>query len=74
MIAAAEEVHHRLAAVKDDVADRPDRILGPQLGERVPVVVVEEQRILGAEIADLLLRDQVLERVHLAPPAVRFPI
>jgi len=64
--AAAEEVHHRLAAVEDGVADRPDGILGPQLRERVPVVIVEEHRVLGAEIADLLLRNKVLKRVHVA--------
>src|SRR5262249_34502914 len=68
--AAAEEVHHRRAAGEDDIADRPDGILGPQPRERVPVVVVEEHRVPGAEIADLLLRDQVLQRVHwLLPPS-----
>src|SRR4029077_14837264 len=66
--AVDEEIEYGALPLEGHAGTDERSVVGPQLRELIPVLVVEEDRIASDLIADLLDRDESFERVHRCPP------
>src|SRR5262245_63990750 len=67
--ARAEERHQRVAALEGDILDDERGVVGPQVVQFVPLLIVEQLAVPADQVLDLLPGDEAVERVHSEGPA-----
>ena len=62
----AQERHQGVAALERDILDDERGVVGPQVGQCVPLLIVEQLAVPTDQVLDLLPGDEAVERAHSA--------